>query len=75
MNPGEISPVFKTQFGLHVATVLGRTDAAPKTFEECREQIADILLHDLKNDAIGEWVDAQKKQAHIEIVPPRIDPL
>ncbi len=75
MNPGEISPVFKTQFGLHVATVLGRTDAAPKTFEECREQIADILLHDLKNDAIGEWVDAQKKKADIEIVPPEIDPL
>lgn len=67
MNPGEISPVFKTQFGLHVATVLGRTEAEPMSFDECRDQIAEILLRDRKNDAIGEWVDAQKEQADIEV--------
>jgi parvulin-like peptidyl-prolyl isomerase len=70
MNPGEISPVFKTPFGLHVATVLGRIEAAPMAFEDCREQIGEILLRDLKNDAIGEWVDEQKKTAAIEVQYP-----
>ena len=65
MNPGEISPVFKTQFGLHVATVFKKIDATPMAFEECREQIESILLHDLKNDAIGAWVDAEKERATI----------
>lgn len=67
MNCGEISPVFKTQFGLHIATVLGKTDARPMTFEECRDQISEILLHGLKNDAIGAWVDAEKTRAQIMI--------
>jgi parvulin-like peptidyl-prolyl isomerase len=67
MNPGEVSPVFKTQFGLHIATVLDRTGTRPMLFEECREQIAAVLLHDLKNEAIGAWVDAEKKRAEILI--------
>ena len=67
MNPGEISPVFKTQFGLHVATVLSRTEARPMTLEECRERIAEQLLHDARNDVIGAWVDAEKKRAEIQV--------
>jgi parvulin-like peptidyl-prolyl isomerase len=67
MNPGEISPVFKTRFGLHIATVLGKTGSRPMQFEECRDQIASLLLHNLKNDAIGAWVDAEKERARIMI--------
>lgn len=67
MNPGEISPVFKTQFGLHIATILGKTDARPMTCQESHDQIESILLHGLKNDAIGAWVDAEKKRAQILI--------
>lgn len=65
MNPGEISPVFKTQFGLHIATVFSKTEAQPMTFGECRSQIESILLHDRKNDMIGEWVDTEKETASI----------
>ncbi|MCX7010941.1 MAG: peptidylprolyl isomerase, partial [Kiritimatiellaeota bacterium] len=36
MNIGEISPIFQTQFGFHIATVLERKDARPKTLDECR---------------------------------------
>ena len=67
MNVGEISPVFKSQFGLHIATVLSRTDARPMTLDECRGRIEEQLSHDAKNDAIGEWVDAEKKRAEIQI--------
>jgi parvulin-like peptidyl-prolyl isomerase len=67
MNAGEISPVFKTPFGLHVATVLSRTEAKPMTLEECRELITKRMLHDAKNDAISAWVDAEKGRAEIEV--------
>lgn len=67
MNVGEISPVFKSQFGLHIATVLSRTDARPMTLDECRGRIEEQLTRDAKNDAIGAWVDAEKKRAEIEV--------
>jgi len=68
MNIGEISPVFKSQFGLHVATVFSRTDARPMTLDECRIQVVDQLVRDAKNDVIGAWVDAEKQRANIEVV-------
>jgi parvulin-like peptidyl-prolyl isomerase len=68
MNVGEISPVFKSQFGLHIATVLSRTDAQPMTLDECRSRIVEQLRYDVKNDVIGAWVDAERLRAEIEIV-------
>ncbi|QHI68057.1 peptidylprolyl isomerase [Tichowtungia aerotolerans] len=67
MQVGEISPVFKTQFGLHIATVTEKTAAAPMSLADCRARIEEILQHDLKNDAIGRWVDAEKERAEIEV--------
>lgn len=67
MNLGEISPIFQTQFGFHIATVLERKAARPKTLDECRAEIADRLHHDLKNDSIGHWVDAKKSVAKIVV--------
>ena len=68
MNVGEISPVFKSQFGLHVATVLSRTDARPMTLDECRVHVVEQLVRDAKNEVISAWVDAEKQRADIEVV-------
>ena len=67
MNIGEISPVFQTQFGYHIATVLERKAARPKTLDECRAEISDRLHHDAKNDYIGHWVDAKKSVAQVVV--------
>ncbi|MCX7006484.1 MAG: hypothetical protein NTY53_04415, partial [Kiritimatiellaeota bacterium] len=67
MNLGEISPIFQTQFGYHIATVLERKAARPKTLDECRVEINDRLHHDLKNDYIGHWVDAKKSVAQVVV--------
>ncbi|MFA7256761.1 MAG: peptidyl-prolyl cis-trans isomerase [Kiritimatiellales bacterium] len=67
MNVGEISPVFKSQFGLHIATVLGKTESKPMNLDECRCRIEEQLSHDAKNDAIAAWVDAEKERAEIQI--------
>jgi parvulin-like peptidyl-prolyl isomerase len=70
MNPGEISPVFKTPFGLHVATVFERLDPAPMTLGEAKPQIRQTLLQEARNKTIREWVTQQKEKADLEISPP-----
>jgi parvulin-like peptidyl-prolyl isomerase len=70
MNPGEISPVFKTPFGLHVATVFERLDSAPMTLAEAKPQIRQTLLQEARNKTIREWVAQQKEKADLEINPP-----
>lgn len=67
MNVGEISPVFQTQFGLHIATVLDKKPAAQMELEECTKSIRDRLLQSVRNDLIAEWVTANKADAQIEI--------
>jgi hypothetical protein len=67
MNLGEISPIFQTSFGYHIATVVERRAARPKTLDECRADISARLHHDLKNDYIGHWVDAKKAVAQIVV--------
>jgi parvulin-like peptidyl-prolyl isomerase len=67
MEPGEVSPVFQSPFGLHIATVLEKVPARPMSLDECRDSIAEHLLHDRKNEAIGEWVDARKEEAEVLI--------
>jgi hypothetical protein len=67
MNIGEISPIFQTQFGYHIATVFERKAARPKSLDECRAEIAERLHHDLKNDSIGHWVDAKKSVTQVAV--------
>lgn len=67
MRENEISPVFQTQFGFHVATVLETKEESQKTLEEARDEIVKQLHYDLKNKSIGEWVDARKEEADIQI--------
>ena len=67
MEPGEISPVFMTQFGYHIATVYEKFPASVKPLDSCRNEIIDKLHTDLKDDHIAEWVDEQKKNADINV--------
>lgn len=67
MNPGEVSPIFVTQFGYHVAKVYEKRPESLESLEEARGRVRNKLLYDAKNDLIGEWVDAEKEKATIEI--------
>ena len=70
MDDGEISPVFMTQFGYHIAKVHGRRAERPCPFEDVEENIREQLAHDRKNDRIGQYVDQIKKGATIVELPP-----
>ena len=66
METGQISNVFQTQFGLHIAKVIDKTPAKPIELEEVRKDITGELTEQKKQKAIEDFVDAQKSKATIE---------
>ncbi|MBN2413236.1 peptidylprolyl isomerase [candidate division KSB1 bacterium] len=67
MKEKEISPVFRTQFGYHIATVYEKVTETQKELKECRDDIKERLLMELKDSFIAEWVDQIKEKAEIKI--------
>ena len=67
MTPGEISPVFQTQFGYHLVKVTDSRPEKPLSIEEASSRIVERLKHDEKNKLVEEWVEAREKKAEITI--------
>ena len=67
LNVGEISPVFLTQFGYHIAKVYDKKPAEPKPLKDCRDEIIDTLKTNDGDDLIAKWVDDRKEKADIQI--------
>lgn len=67
MNVGEISPIFMTEFGYHIATVYEKKPAQLKPLDQVRHEIIDRLKTDAGDELIGKWVDEQKEKAEIKI--------
>ncbi len=68
MNIGEISPVFRTPFGYHIAKVLEIRPMRKLSFDECREKIMADMMAKLQEQRIGEWIEERKKKTQIKIV-------
>ncbi len=69
MQPGEVSDVFLTQFGYHIAKLHERIPAQPVPLEQVREQIAEHLTDQRRGGAVEAFVDSLKAEAAIEDVP------
>ncbi|MBN1998428.1 peptidylprolyl isomerase [candidate division KSB1 bacterium] len=67
MNVGEISPIFQTQFGYHIAMVYEKKGPEYKTLGEAKAEIEENLKTEWGDDLIGQWVDSQKKKAEITV--------
>jgi parvulin-like peptidyl-prolyl isomerase len=67
MDIGEISPVFRTHFGYHIAKVLEIRPMKTLSFEECRDKIAEDMTVKLQDQKIGEWIEEKKKKSKIII--------
>jgi len=70
MKEGEVSPVFCTQNGFHLAKVTGRKAGQPKPFESVRSEIESELTAQRHDAKLEELVDALKKTAKIEYTEP-----
>lgn len=70
LNEGEISPVFTTQLGYHLCTLLGRKAPEPIPFPAVREAVRQRLLEANKDTKFNEFIAELKKTAKIEDTDP-----
>jgi len=66
MKAGEVSDIFLTQFGYHIARVDDRRAAKTLPFQEVRDRIAAELVEQKRGAAAEEFIDALKAKATIE---------
>ena len=66
MEPGQVSDVFQTQFGYHIAKVTEKRPAIPCKLEDVREVIVKELTQEAQQKEIEKFVDAEKEKATIK---------
>jgi parvulin-like peptidyl-prolyl isomerase len=66
LGTGQISNVFRTRFGFHIAKVYERLPAAISSLEEVKSQIENILKEQMRETAVHKFIDSLKNNAKIE---------
>ncbi len=66
LGDGEVSDVFRTRFGFHIAKVYDRKPAVVPELEEVKGGIVDALEKQMRGEAIDEFIDGLKNKAKIE---------
>ena len=66
LQAGEISNIFQTDFGFHIAKLIDRRPPSPCTFAEVRESIVEELKQQQSQKSIEDFVDKEKAKATIE---------
>ena len=70
LEPGEVSPVFKTEFGYHIAKLSQKKPATMKPMNEVRSEIDKALRQQKETKALEDFVDGLKEKAVIEETAP-----
>jgi len=68
LKPGEVSPVFRTAFGFHIAKVNARAEERMATFDEARPQIERLLMTQKHQSALERLCDYLRARAVVEEV-------
>ena len=61
-NPGDISPIVSTQFGLHIVRLEARRPAQKKPFDELRESLMAQAASTLANEARQKAIEAIRSE-------------
>jgi peptidyl-prolyl cis-trans isomerase C len=69
MQVGEISEVFETEFGFHIATVTDKKPSVPCPIEDVQDVLVRELKQEMQQKAIEKFVDVEKEKATIEEKP------
>ncbi|MEI6810109.1 MAG: peptidylprolyl isomerase [bacterium] len=69
MEAGQVSDVFRTEFGYHIAKVHEKRAPGPIPFESILKKIKEVLHEQRKNDEIGRVVDGLRTTANIVETP------
>jgi parvulin-like peptidyl-prolyl isomerase len=62
----EVSDIFETDVGFHIIKKTAEENLPPKTFDEVKPQIADMLTIKKKNDVVKSYVDSLYRMAKIK---------
>lgn len=65
LGPGQISEVFRSRYGLHIATVYQHEPATISSLQDVRERVTQELHEQLRNDAVYAFIDTLKADAEI----------
>ena len=68
LGAGQVSDIFRTRFGFHIAKVYKREPAAVAKLEDVKGRITEILNEQIRSEAIDNFIDGLKNQAKIEEV-------
>jgi len=65
---GQVSDIFRTRFGFHIAKVYSREPSAVMPLEQVESRITETLAEQIREKAIDNYIDRLKSQAKIEEV-------
>jgi parvulin-like peptidyl-prolyl isomerase len=68
LNPGQVSDVFRTRFGFHVAKLYDRQPPSVAPLPSIRGQIVDEVKEQKHEQALGDYLDALRNKATVEEV-------
>jgi len=66
LGVGQVSDIFRTRFGFHIAKVYERKPGEIAGLKEVRSQIADELEEQMRQQVVEEFIDQLKSKAKIE---------
>jgi len=66
LKPGQVSTVFSTEFGWHIAKVLDRRPAVPCPLDQVRQLIIKELTQQSRDKAVEQFLDKERENAVIE---------
>ena len=66
LSPGQVSDVFRTRFGFHVAKVYDRRPPAVPPLKEVKDQIVEQAAEQKREQALGEYLDLLRSKATVE---------
>ena len=62
LGTGQISDIFRTRFGFHIAKVYDRKPPAYRGLEEVKDYITNELKKHMQTDAINAFIDKLKRK-------------
>jgi parvulin-like peptidyl-prolyl isomerase len=66
LSPGQVSDVFRTRFGFHVAKVYDRRPPEVPPLKEVKDQIVEQAAEQKREQALGEYLDTLRSKATVE---------